>query len=279
MERFDVRVQPFEPRQEIEKLWQNFKSRVHGWENIPNLAHHLLKGSPPSFFNTWEVTVYSDDELVAFSIFDKGQNCIGSLEAAYDVKFRKFSLGIFTMQVELAYCIGLGLDYYYPGFYPKGISMFDYKLRPGNVEFFRQKESKWIPWPARNEDDWLLDEVLDKLKLARDLLKHYGFEAAIKVFNITNFPGIVPAVSDYNFLAVGENRLGNSSTLFIRIAWDPLKGAFMIFSKEIRKRTFLNAQLGKGKIASIGIPFYFDSSHININEVEGRVKKILANGR
>ena len=279
MDRFEVKVRSFQPRPEIERLWQNFKLKVHGWDKVPDLSSHLLNGNPSSHFSTWEVAIYCGDKLVAFSIFDRGQKSIGSLEAAYDVGYSKFSLGVFTMQVELIYCMEVGLDYYYPGFYPKGVSMFDYKLRPGQVEFFRQRATKWIPWSAITEKDWLLDGVLNKLKEAQSLLERSGFDASVKVFNFTNFPGIVPAVSDYNFMAVGAIRLTTNSFLFIRVAWDPLKSLFLIFRKELSRQTFVSSQIGKGKIASIGIPFYYDSSHADIQGVDERLKKILANGR
>ena len=153
------------------------------------------------------------------------------MEAAYDVAFGKYSLGIFTMLVEIRYCIEQGMAYYYPGFYPKGSSMFDYKLRPGQIEFFRPKEEKWLPWSVCRKEDWLLDEVFKRLKEVNMLLLGHGFKSSIKVFNITNFPSSVPTVSGYNFLVVGEYLVGESA-ISIKIAWDPFKGSFLMFNKE-----------------------------------------------
>ena len=144
-ERFSHQFRQFQPTPEKEVLWQRFKSGVHGWQTVPTLEHHLLRGQPATTFNTWELCVYEGGKLVAISVFDRGERSICSLEAAYDANFRKHSLGLYTMLLEIEHSIGEGLECYYPGFFPKDNPMFDYKLRPGNIEFFRVETAEWLP--------------------------------------------------------------------------------------------------------------------------------------
>jgi arginine-tRNA-protein transferase len=273
---FEIKIRPFEPREEIENLWQKFKTEVHQWSLVPNLTFHLFRGNYSSSFQTWEVSIYENGQLIAFSIFDKGLKSIASLEAAYDPEFRKYSLGIFTMLTEISFCISNGMDFYYPGFYPRETPMFDYKLRPGNAQFYRLKERKWYPWDAVQKEDWLLDQVFERLREAKRLLKFHGLNCSIKVFNITNFPGIVPTISDYNILLAEDVPPDTYTPLLLRVAWDPIKETYLLFSKEMRKRTFLNIKIGNGVPPLFGSPFYFDSSHEDLESLEERVKKILA---
>ena len=230
-ERFEIKIRPFVNRPEVESLWQKFKSEVHGWRSVPSVSSHVFAGMAPASFHTWEVGVYHGDGLVAFSLFDRGRQSIASLEAAYDPAFRKHSLGIFTMLLEIDWCLEQGLLYYYPGFYPKGSSMFDYKLRPGQVEFFRWAASEWQPWEAMDDSDWVLDGVYNKLEEAQALLEFSGVEAGIRVFNHSYRPGIFPSplVSEYNFITTGR-----PSGLSLAVAWDPLKNQFQLFRENGR---------------------------------------------
>ena len=226
---FEVNIQPYIPRQETENLWQNFKSNVHKWQKIPSLSDHILKGNYSSAFNTFEVSIYNGSDLVAFSLFDMGYKSIASLEAAYDISYRNNSLGVFTMLVEIAFCTENGIDYYYPGFYPKDTPMFDYKLRPGNAEFFRAMSGQWTPWESVKNQDWLLDEVLKKLGQVKELLNRFGFLSMVKVFNKVSFPALYPSISNYNFLSIGERQISPLLILLVQIAWDPFEEMFFLF--------------------------------------------------
>lgn len=274
-ELFEIKIRPFEPRKEIEDLWQNFKTQVHQWSIVPNLTFHLFRGNFSSSFQTWEVSVYDKGQLIAFSIFDKGAKSIASLEAAYDPAFRRYSLGIYTMLTEISFCISNEMDYYYPGFYPRGAPMFDYKLRPGSVQFYRPREERWHPWEAVQMEDWLLDQVFERLRDAKRLLNFFGINCSIKVFNITNFPGIVPTVSDYNILLAEDVPPDTHIPLLLRVAWDPIKEGYLLFSKEMKKRTFFNINIGNSVPPLFGAPYYFDSLHNDLESLEGRVKNIL----
>lgn len=229
-EMFDVVIRPFHHTAEKEILWQDFKSKVHGWVMIPQLDKHLLKNAAPEHFNTWELCVYQDGVLIAFSIFDKGEHSISSLEAAYNTDYQRHSLGIYTMLMEIDYGISTKMKYYYPGFFPKDVPMFDYKLRPGNVEFFRLNEKRWLPLENVQETDWLKEFILSKFHAAKEILANQGYEVSIGFGMYTSIPSRKPAATDFNLLLVvkkPDHPFGKPACL---IAWDPLEEHFKVFT-------------------------------------------------
>ena len=228
-EMFTVTTRPFQQTQEKEALWQNFKSTVHNWALIPQLDKHLLKDAPPRDFNTWELCVYQGEKLVAFSIFDRGKRSIASLEAAYDPACQRYSLGVYTMLMEIEFAMQEGLAFYYPGFYPRGVAMFDYKLRPGNIEFFRLKEKRWLPLEALEESDWLQEQVLAKFEEVKIPLQKNGFTVKIGLGLFYSHPSSKPSAGHYNILLVVKKQDPASSQTCL-LAWDPAEGAFLAFA-------------------------------------------------
>ncbi len=276
-QKFEVKICPFVPRPAIETLWQEYKSKVHHWGSVPSLAQHLFKGQLPSDFNTYEVGVYFENRLVAFSIFDKGSVSAASLEAAYDVQFSKYSLGIYTMLLEIEYCINQNKDYYYPGFYPRNSPMFDYKLRPGGIEFFRLKKGQWVSWEERESSDWLLDEVFRKLRLLQHELHGDFVNGSIKAFNKINYPTGNITLSDYNFLLVLERRLDDGSLEVYQIAWDVLKDKFILFQNKCIGESEHPSKKGKAYADLINSPFQIIGTYREESGLIGCLKNEWSN--
>ena len=270
---FEVKIGPFQPREEINDLWSDFKKQVHGWENPSNFSYHVLKGNHPSAFNTHEIAVYNDGKIIAFSIFDHGQKSIASLEAAYDVSYASFSLGIFTMLVELQYCIENGMSYYYPGFYPKGLPMFDYKLRTGYTEFFRAQSNEWLPWHELSEEDWLLETVIKKLNMVSSLVTEFGFRSSVRVFDNVIFPTSNTSLANYNFHLVAEGKMNNDKALLVQIAHDPFKNKFFLFKKII----LISPESSIGKNYTL-VPAELVGGYTSLLALSKSLKKILEDG-
>jgi arginine-tRNA-protein transferase len=228
-ELFSVQIQPFVTSAAKEKLWQKFKTKVHGWGFVPPLAKHLFKEKTATDFQTWEVNVFYRGSLVAFSVFDRGATSLASLEAAYDPDFSRYSLGMYTMLMEIEFASTEGMAFYYPGFIPKGESMFEYKLRPGNVQFFRLREQQWVSWENLQADDWQLETVMRRLG---------DVSQALKLANVLSFPSYglfihepYEALSPVHFniqLAVLDpgNPAGTDQRL---VAWDPVAQCYLVF--------------------------------------------------
>jgi|AntRauTorckE5430_2_1112549.scaffolds.fasta_scaffold00508_11 arginine-tRNA-protein transferase len=119
-----------------------------------------------SLFNTWETTVRDkvSGQLVGVSYFDLGDQAAASILGVYDPLLKSFSLGYYTMLLEIQYCIDNGMRYYYPGYVVPGYQRFDYKLRLGNSEYFDLRTDSWIAYdqedinhngPTESQRRWL----------------------------------------------------------------------------------------------------------------------------
>ena len=230
-ETFETRIEPFYPSAEKNALWNKFKQTIHHWVHIPDLDVHLFRGALPSDFQSWEVCVYHKGRLVAFSIFDHGKESIASLEAAYDPDYRSHSLGLYTMLLEIEYGLNKGLLFYYPGFLPKDVSMFEYKLRPGGLEFYRLQEQRWLPWDAVEEDDWLYDEMVLRLNELKEIFEKKKFFTNLGYGFHHWEPANCVTAARYNVFLVVKSA-ANSRHWNYLVAWDPLERQYFLFSAQ-----------------------------------------------
>ncbi len=230
---FTIKIGPFAPSQEKDELWRLFKSSVHQWVLIPELNRILFKDRPAHLFHTWEVCVYHGQRLVAFSAFDKGKTSLASLEAAYDPAYKQYSLGIYTMLLEIDHAMKDGMSHYYPGFLPRDVPMFEYKLRPGQVEFYRLQEKKWLPWQALNEQDWLLEGVMERLQKLEMGCRKAKLAAQIAFGFFNHMPSGKMSPEAYNVMLVVLPPKGLDHEMHFLAAWDPVQARFLLFNGQI----------------------------------------------
>ncbi len=128
-----------------ERLYQSHKPRFKGFV-YADLHQFLYSDTIGSVFETHEIEIRSKDgRLVALSYFDLGQTSMASLIGIYDPEFSRYSLGTYTMLLELEYALRNGLKYYYPGYIFDKPSVFDYKLKFGEFEYY-DWDGKWKPY-------------------------------------------------------------------------------------------------------------------------------------
>ncbi len=161
---FSIRVRPGPViDQDHESLYQRYREVARG-ERSPTLDDFLYGDSEPlELFDTYEVQVYHQGKLIAFSWFDLGQNSAQSLMGVYDPDYSKHGLGYATMLLEIEHAIAKGKDWFYPGYVLPGEPAMDYKLRIGDVEFYDADTSEWHPWSE------VADHELAEAKLRRAL--------------------------------------------------------------------------------------------------------------
>ncbi|MEX0811304.1 MAG: hypothetical protein WD048_03740 [Chitinophagales bacterium] len=141
---FSYHIQPLEQiTSEMEKLYQEQSQKFKGFVHS-NLENYLFEGMQHNFFNTYELTVFEGNRLVAVSFFDMGDRSFASLLGLYDQAYKKYSLGIFTMLLEIEYALELDYEYYYPGYVFRGSNIFDYKLKIGQIEYY-DWNGDWYP--------------------------------------------------------------------------------------------------------------------------------------
>lgn len=186
-ERFEVEVRPAVVDEEKEMLFQQYKKHFKG-KPFGSVNEALFEGSKRNIFNTWEVAVYDEGRLIAFSLFDLGHLALASIKAVYAYEYRNFSLGIYTMIREIQHGCDNGFDYYYPGYFVPDYPRFDYKLRmgkPEEVQYFDLKTSTWLPYSSFSQDK--VPVYVMNMKLFR-----VGFElSALRIsFQLLYYPSL-----------------------------------------------------------------------------------------
>ncbi|MCU0348318.1 MAG: hypothetical protein MUC59_15365 [Saprospiraceae bacterium] len=229
--RFRHEFKPFNFTTEKAELWQRFKSVVHGWGTIIPLDEHLLKDAAATDFNMWELNIFEDEKLVAFSVFDHGATALASLEAAYDPNYASHSLGFYTMLLEINYCQAQSMNFYYPGFFPKDVAMFKYKLRPGEMQFLCFRPKAWLPFSAVHDGDWYLEEITDRMSELKLQLGQKGY-TALEGFSSSQFaPKGQPDIRESNiYLLVADGQAENRRVLLID--WNLEALAYRVFEAE-----------------------------------------------
>ena len=159
-------------------------------EELLNNIHGLTT------FDTREVCVYDDDQLIAFSFFALGNNSIYSKQGIYDPQYRNYSLGFFTMIEEVSYAITQQLDYYYPGYVVPDYPEFDYKHRIGPLEYFDLPSEEWKSYSTLQEEDVPIYKISQQLQLLQEALDLQGISSYlgfyrffdIRFYDIRPFP-------------------------------------------------------------------------------------------
>src|SRR5262249_21149189 len=126
--RFQVRVGELVLDDEREELYARYRDKVGG-DRAESLAEVVGGDRGRALFDTHEVAVWSRDRLIAFSWYDLGQLSVQSLIGVYDPAFGKYSLGLYTMLLEILQAAQLGKHFHYAGYVLAEPSPMDYKLR------------------------------------------------------------------------------------------------------------------------------------------------------
>ncbi|MEM6772243.1 MAG: arginine-tRNA-protein transferase, partial [Bacteroidota bacterium] len=133
---------------EREALYQVYAENFDG-RLSPSIADSLEDYGPETVFNTYETTVREQrtNQLVATSYFDIGQESAASILGFYHPDQADFSLGYYTMLLEIEHCLQHNIRYYYPGYVAPGYARFDYKLRLGNCEYYDRRKEAIVRYP------------------------------------------------------------------------------------------------------------------------------------
>ncbi len=169
---FRVVIRPIHLDEEKEVLYQKYRWFCFRGNISTSLQESLLDGEDVNVFHTLEACVYDEEQLIAVSFFDVGENSIASILGMYDPDYDKYSLGFYTMLLEIQYGLDKGYDYYYPGYVVPGYNRFDYKKRIGNVDYFDLETGNWQAYHQIQETQYPIIRLRQKLE---DLQRHLEF--------------------------------------------------------------------------------------------------------
>ncbi|MEO0339438.1 MAG: GNAT family N-acetyltransferase, partial [Bacteroidota bacterium] len=143
----------------------------------PSILDSLQDGEHFNIYNTLEFTAYLDDELVALSYFDIGQDSISSILGIYHPAHKDRSLGFYTMLKEIEYCLDHGIRYYYPGYVVPGYTRFDYKTRIGATEYYCLDTEDWEPFSNLQEENIPINLIQNQLLALQEQMAKAGLQA------------------------------------------------------------------------------------------------------
>ena len=123
---FTIACHPFRLTAEVDGLHKLYASQLKFDANTD--LSHILLDIYNQVFDSHIIEVRHNGKLIAFGIFDKGQDSIAGIINVYDPAYKKYSPGKFIMLQKYLYCLHNNIPYYYPGYFSTDHPVFDYKL-------------------------------------------------------------------------------------------------------------------------------------------------------
>jgi len=179
--RFQVVVRRAIFDKEKNDLYTIHRQRFGGYVSS-NLRKSLFGDADYNIYDTWETCVYDEGKLVGASFFDLGNDSIASIMGLFHPDYSKYSLGFYTMLLEIEFGMKTGADYYYPGYVVPFYKKFDYKLRIGNTEYFDPDNGKWFPYDDLNLAELSSTILKEKLEELQAFLESKGMASSLFLY-------------------------------------------------------------------------------------------------
>jgi arginine-tRNA-protein transferase len=180
-----------------QELYEFHKKRCRG-VITPELHDYFYGQSwkEDSVFDTYQIDVFEGEKLVAASFFDIGEVSLVSIVGLYDDAYRPYSMGNYTMLLEILYAQKLQKKYYYPGYSLKGCNLFDYKLDLGEMQYYSW-QGRWKSWKNLSQEVYLADIYVEKTREFLHELQALGIECEEKLYIMygINFPNQTCAIA------------------------------------------------------------------------------------
>ncbi len=177
------------------QLYQQHCHRFKGFI-FDSLVQFFFNHAAETIFDTYEVSVYDNGKLIALSYFDLGEKSVASLLSVYDLSdyYKKYSLGLYTMLLEVDYTQNIGKKFYYPGYVLDQESDFDYKLRLKDYYYYDWKGRWKKPFNKYKQEKWLVHAIREKY----EIIEKYLIESNIE-YEKRFYPYYALAYSPDNF--------------------------------------------------------------------------------
>ncbi|GIV39002.1 MAG: hypothetical protein KatS3mg033_0802 [Thermonema sp.] len=234
--RFRHEVRPARITKRRRQMYKAHIKRFKGMV-VPTLDAFML-GSfhEHSPFNTMEVTVYDGRRIVAVSYFDVGMHSLASILGFFDPDYSRYSLGIYTMLLEIEWAQQRQMHYYYPGYILDAHPLFDYKLRLGKAEVY-DWNNRWVPFHPLMREHTLAANIRSRLQLLKEHFTRAGVGHELYTYPLAYLGYLEMPLSgeavlfqslnfvrDFALFYLGADEDGN----FWMAAYDPLKQLYHI---------------------------------------------------
>lgn len=175
--RFRVEIKPsifLTPEHLI--LFNKYKNYVP-FDAAPSLTHLLYDDKSSNIFDSYEVSMYDDEKLIACGFFDLGRNASTGITCFYDPDYQKYSLGKYLMFLKMDFSKKRGINFFYPGYFAPNYSMFNYKLDLAKpfLEFLDLGTNQWKTFAAFSYQETPVVEMTQKLEELSNCLTKRNF--------------------------------------------------------------------------------------------------------
>ena len=219
---------PLDLDEEVLDLYESYKKDCFKGDLSGDLQDWLIGSFGEEIFETQMCKIYKEKQLVAVSFLDIGAKAVASIMGIYHPDFRKYSLGIYSMLLEVEHAKALGMDFYYPGYILSQSPRFEYKKKVGNLEFLRFTENKWYPLEELTYEDHMVEKTIDELSSLKRYLKNFMIKSELytyPLFSWNSYPLNANLLEHYFFLRI---RIPGYSTLFVAITYNALEECFQL---------------------------------------------------
>ena len=227
---FEVAIAPRTIDEEREELYDRYAADFDG-RLSPTIADSLEDYGGDVVFNTHEVTVRErvSRQLVACSYFDLGDDSAASILGIFDPQLRTFSLGYYTMLLEMEYCLDRGFRYYYPGYVVPDYRRFDYKLRLGPAQYYDVRTERWRAYESLDPlREGPVEAQVHALTALVEQLARRGYASTLKIYPLFE-AGLYDIWNDdyfpYPYLVQLSELAGKS--IFV-VAYDPKESEYFL---------------------------------------------------
>lgn len=172
---FSFTIEPaFKINPEHQLLHQKYYASID-FEGASSIEECLYgESTGKNIFDTWCISVYDDQKLIAAGYFDLGKQAGASILHFYDPAYAYYSPGKYLILLTIDYLRQQGYTWYYPGYVVRGQPKMDYKLFLGReqAEYFDPEVVDWRPF-----EDHLLDNTPQHRQLIADFMARARKEA------------------------------------------------------------------------------------------------------
>lgn len=146
-QRYKITNQPALITPEMETLYSNYLTGID-FNAPPSLHDALFSSAGVDIYQTRMLQVREDERLIAVGFYDVGANSVAGILNCYHPAYKKQSLGIYLLLLQIMQAKQMGMSFYYPGYIAEDFAVFDYKLFPAPqaTEIFDTTNSLWLPY-------------------------------------------------------------------------------------------------------------------------------------
>ncbi|MEO0043430.1 MAG: hypothetical protein RL329_2878 [Bacteroidota bacterium] len=136
-------VQPIQVSTIKSQLFDAHKAKFAEGSNDTDIHYFLnaLAHKIPS--EGLEINVFDAEKLIACGFFHLGEVAVNATYGIHDTTYTDRSLGAYTLLCEIDYALKQHKKFYYLGWMLSIPSVFDYKKRFNNLEYFDWEQLKW----------------------------------------------------------------------------------------------------------------------------------------